>query len=96
MRLMRKPLILGAASLIALSACTDPAYQQGGDREKTGQGAAIGAAIGGLLGATKESGDDRVKNAAVGAAKVALILDCQQIFELSETWHLGTDCGEIL
>lgn len=68
MRLMNKPLILGAASLIALTACTDPAYQQGGERERTGQGAAIGAAIGGVLGATRESGSDRVRNAAVGAA----------------------------
>lgn len=68
MRLMKKPLILGAASLIALTACTDPSYQPGGERERTGKGAAIGAAIGGVLGATRESGSDRVKNAAIGAA----------------------------
>lgn len=68
MRPMKKTLILGAASLLALTACTDPAYQQGGERERTGQGVAIGAALGGLLGATRESGSDRVRNAAVGAA----------------------------
>lgn len=68
MRLTKKPLILGAASLLALTACTDPAYQQGGERQRTGQGAAIGAAIGGVLGATRESGSDRIRNAAVGAA----------------------------
>ena len=68
MRLRNKTLIIGAASVLALSACTDPAYQQGGERQRTGQGAAIGAAIGGLLGATRESGSDRVRNAAVGAA----------------------------
>lgn len=68
MRLTKKPLILGAVSLLALTACTDPAYQAGGERQRTGQGAAVGAAIGGLLGATRESGDDRVRNAAVGAA----------------------------
>ena len=39
---MKKTLILGAASLLALTACTDPAYQQGGERERTGQGVAIG------------------------------------------------------
>ena len=68
MRLKNKPLIMGAAGLLALTACTDPAYQAGGERQRTGQGAAIGAAIGGLLGATRESGNDRVRNAAVGAA----------------------------
>lgn len=73
MHMMKKASVLGAASLLALTACTDPAYQTGGEREKTGQGAAIGAAIGGLIGATKESGSDRVKNAAVGAAIGAAI-----------------------
>jgi outer membrane protein OmpA-like peptidoglycan-associated protein len=68
MRLMKKPLILGAASLLALTACTDPTYQQGGERQRTAQGAAVGAAIGGVLGATRESGSDRLRNAAVGAA----------------------------
>lgn len=68
MRLIKKPLTLGAVSLFALAACSDPAYQQGGERQRTGQGAAIGAAIGGVLGATRESGSDRVRNAAVGAA----------------------------
>lgn len=68
MGLMKKPLVLGAASLLVLGACTDPTYQTGGERERTGQGAAAGALIGGLLGATRESGNDRVRNAAVGAA----------------------------
>ena len=68
MRLKSKTLIMGAAGLLALTACTDPAYQAGGERQRTGQGVAIGAAIGGLLGATRESGNDRVRNAAVGAA----------------------------
>lgn len=68
MRLKNKPLIMGAVGFLALTACTDPAYQAGGERQRTGQGVAIGAAIGGLLGATRESGNDRVRNAAVGAA----------------------------
>lgn len=73
MRLTRKPIVLGAASLLALAACTDPAFQQGGERQRTGQGAAAGAAIGGLLGATRESGNDRLKNAAIGAAIGAVV-----------------------
>jgi outer membrane protein OmpA-like peptidoglycan-associated protein len=68
MRLTRTPLILGAASLIALGACTGPEYGPGGEREKTKQGALAGAAIGAVLGGTRESGSDRLKNAAVGAA----------------------------
>ena len=68
MRNLRKPTILAAAGLLALSACSDPAYQAGGERERTGKGVLAGAAIGALLGGTRESGNDRLKNAAVGAA----------------------------
>ena len=64
---MKKPAILAAASLIALTAC-GPAYQQGGDRQNQGTGAAAGALIGAVLGGTRESGSDRLRNAAVGAA----------------------------
>ncbi len=68
MKLTRKPLILGAASLLALSACSDPSQFPGTDGDRTRQGAIAGAALGGLLGATRESGSDRFKNAIVGAA----------------------------
>jgi len=64
---MKKPATLAAASLIALTAC-GPAYQQGGDRQNQGTGAAAGALIGAVLGGTRESGSDRLRNAAVGAA----------------------------
>ncbi|NNJ68577.1 MAG: OmpA family protein [Boseongicola sp.] len=64
---MKKPAIVAAASLIALTAC-GPAYQQGGDRQNQGTGAAAGALIGAVLGGTRESGSDRLRNAAVGAA----------------------------
>lgn len=64
---MKKPAIVAAASLIALTAC-GPAYQEGGDRENQGTGAAAGALIGAVLGGTRESGSDRLRNAAVGAA----------------------------
>ena len=69
MQLTRKPtMIFGAVSLLALSACSDPSQYPGTDGERTRQGAIAGAALGGLLGATRESGSDRFKNAVVGAA----------------------------
>lgn len=69
MQLTKTPLVLGAASLIALSACSsDPSTFPGTDGERTRQGALAGAAIGAILGGTRESGNDRLKNAAVGAA----------------------------
>ncbi len=68
MTITTKMTLLAAASAVALAGCTDPAYQQGGERQRTGQGAAIGAVLGGLAGATKESGSDRVENAILGAA----------------------------
>ena len=65
----RIPLILGAASLVALSACaTDPSQYPGTEGQRTQQGALTGAAIGALIGGTLESGNDRVRNAALGAA----------------------------
>lgn len=92
---MKKTALLGAASLLVLTACTDPRYQEGGDRQRTGQGAAAGAAIGAILGGTRESGNDRVRNAAVGAAIGAAIggaigynLD-QQAAELNNDFNNG-------
>ena len=68
MQLTRKPMILRAASLLALTACSDPSQYPGTDGDRTRQGALAGAALGGLLGATRESGNDRFRNAVVGAA----------------------------
>jgi outer membrane protein OmpA-like peptidoglycan-associated protein len=67
MKRARKLTIMTVAGALALTAC-GPAYQKGGERQRTGQGAAIGAGIGAVLGGTVKSGDDRLKNAAVGAA----------------------------
>ncbi len=67
MKLVNKSLVLASVSLLALTAC-GPAYQQGGDRQRQGTGAAAGAAIGAVLGGTRSSGSDRLRNAAVGAA----------------------------
>ena len=65
MRPMKTTALIGAASLLALSACTQPMQPAG---EKTRQGALAGAAVGAILGGTRESGSDRLRNAAVGAA----------------------------
>ncbi|NNE87331.1 MAG: OmpA family protein [Silicimonas sp.] len=92
---IKKTALLGAASLLVLTACTNPRYQEGGDRQRTGQGAAVGAAIGAVLGGTRESGNDRVRNAAVGAAIGAAVggaigysLD-QQAAELNNDFNNG-------
>lgn len=65
-------LILGAASLLALSACTDPAFGPGGERQRTGQGAAIGAATGAVIGNLTAGSGDRTRNAVIGAAAGAI------------------------
>ena len=68
MTFTRKPLILGAVSLMALTACGDPSQYPGTEGDRTRQGAIAGAAVGAILGGTRESGNDRFRNAAVGAA----------------------------
>jgi outer membrane protein OmpA-like peptidoglycan-associated protein len=66
------------AAALAVTACTDPAYV--GDpgyidpSQRTQQGAALGAVIGGLAGATRgDDANDRRQNAAVGALAGAAI-----------------------
>ncbi len=69
MTMTRTSAILGAASLVALAACaTDPSQYPGTDGQRTQQGALTGAALGALIGGTRESGSDRFRNAVVGAA----------------------------
>jgi outer membrane protein OmpA-like peptidoglycan-associated protein len=65
---------LGAT--LALSACTDPNYA-GIDRTNTKQGAAIGAAVGGIFGAlvSDNKAGGAVRGAALGAGVGALIGD---------------------
>lgn len=77
MRLRNTPALLAGAALM-LTACTDPAYV--GDpnninpNQRTQQGAALGAVIGGLAGATMgDDANDRRQNAAVGALAGAAI-----------------------
>ena len=89
---IKTPLLLGAAGLLALTACTDPMT---GQTNRTKTGALTGAAIGAVVGGTKESGNDRLKNAAIGAAigaaggaVVGNILD-QQAAELRKDFDNG-------
>ncbi|MBJ3763431.1 OmpA family protein [Maribius pontilimi] len=63
MSLLKTPLLLASASLLALGACVN---QTTGERSNATTGALIGAGVGALAGATRES-EDRLKNAAVGA-----------------------------
>ena len=57
------------AASVMLAGCVDESFQEGGDREKTGQGAQTGALIGALAGLTQgDDTNDRLRNAAAGAA----------------------------
>ncbi|MEM6896368.1 MAG: OmpA family protein [Pseudomonadota bacterium] len=70
-------MILAAASLVALSACTDPATfdPQAPDQNRTQQGAITGAVAGAILGAARSDNEARgaLIGAAVGAGAGALI-----------------------
>ncbi len=61
----KTPLLIATVGILTLGACVN---QTTGERNRTGTGALVGAGIGALAGATRESGDDRLRNAAVGAA----------------------------
>lgn len=77
------PLLIGLSATLAATACTDPQYAQGGDYQRTRQGAMIGAAAGALFGASRGGSND-LEQAAAGAvvgglagAVVGNILDKQ-------------------
>jgi outer membrane protein OmpA-like peptidoglycan-associated protein len=57
---------------MALTAC-DPYPQGDPANQRARTGAATGAAIGAILGGTKESGNDRFRNAAIGAVAGAVL-----------------------
>lgn len=62
------PLLLGTSAMMLLTACADPGAYDSGERSRTKDGALIGGAIGAVLGGTRESGSDRLKNAIIGGA----------------------------
>ena len=66
---IRKPALLGAAALLALTACGDPSQYPGTDGNRTKEGAVTGAILGGVLGGITGSGkrsDDIITGAVVG------------------------------
>ncbi|PHQ99606.1 MAG: hypothetical protein COB39_02940 [Marinosulfonomonas sp.] len=65
---LRTPIILLVVGSFALSGCLEPGPEPQNGNTRTQNGALIGAGLGALLGATRESGSDRFKNAAIGAA----------------------------
>lgn len=65
---LKTPITLLVVGSFALSGCLDPGPEPRNGNTRTQNGAMIGAGLGALLGATRESGSDRFKNAAVGAA----------------------------
>ncbi len=67
MTILRTPLIVAAVGALALAGCESGDM---GDRTRTG--AATGAILGGLFGATRD-GDNKIAKAAVGAAVGAAI-----------------------
>lgn len=73
MSFMKLPLVVAAASSLALTACQAPIQGQG--TQNTQQGAIGGAVLGGLLGLAVGADDtnDRVRNAALGAAAGAAL-----------------------
>ncbi|MDJ0858724.1 MAG: OmpA family protein [Dinoroseobacter sp.] len=80
-----KSILLLAAGAFALSACTVPA-----DRQNTATGAAAGAAIGGLIGATNNT-QSALIGAALGAGVGAIIGDKLDAQEAALRQSLGSD-----
>lgn len=64
-----RKICLPAVALLALTACVDPAYQQGGERERTRTGALIGGALGAAVGvANADEKSGRLRGAMLGGA----------------------------
>jgi outer membrane protein OmpA-like peptidoglycan-associated protein len=72
MHSLRLTLPLAAAAALGLSACQQPLPNQTGTQ--TQQGALLGAGIGALAGSlTGDDTDERIRNAAIGAAAVGAV-----------------------
>ncbi|WP_309665429.1 OmpA family protein [Tabrizicola sp.] len=63
--MMKTPLILASAGLLALTACVDPNAYPDDPNARARQGAILGGLTGAVLGGTS-GGDDRLAKAAVG------------------------------
>lgn len=66
--LLKTPITLLVVGSFALTGCMDPGPEPANGNTRAQNGALIGAGIGAILGATHESGNDRLRNAALGAA----------------------------
>lgn len=90
-----KPIVLGVAGLMFVSACsTDPSQYPGTEGNRTQEGAIAGAAIGGLIGAVTgdgKRGDDILTGAIIGgvAGGVAGNIMDRQAAELKNDFGNG-------
>lgn len=66
--MMKTPLILAAASVLALTACVDPNAYPSDPNARAKNGAIIGGLIGAATGMATSSNDDKLKGAIVGGA----------------------------
>jgi outer membrane protein OmpA-like peptidoglycan-associated protein len=66
--MMKTPLILASASLLALTACVDPNAYPDDPNARQRQGAIVGGLVGAVTGAAVSSDDDRLKGAIIGGA----------------------------
>jgi len=92
MQIFRTSVALGAASMLALTACSDPSQYPGTPGNRTREGAMAGAALGGVLGAINGKGsraDDIVAGAVLGgvAGGIAGNVMDQQARELRQGFN---------
>jgi outer membrane protein OmpA-like peptidoglycan-associated protein len=66
--MMKTPLLLAAASTLALTACVDPNAYPDDPNARQRSGAVIGGLVGAVTGAAVSSDDDRLKGAIIGGA----------------------------
>ena len=66
--MIKTPLILATASLLALSACVDPAAYPDDPNGRTKSGAVIGGLVGAVAGAAVAGDGDELKGALIGGA----------------------------
>lgn len=66
--MMKTPLILAAASMLALTACVDPNAYPDNPNARTQSGAIIGGLVGAAAGAATASDGDELRKAVIGGA----------------------------
>jgi outer membrane protein OmpA-like peptidoglycan-associated protein len=66
--MIKTPLILATASLLALTACVDPNAYPDDPNARSKSGAIIGGLVGAVAGAAVSSDDDKLKGAIIGGA----------------------------